>query len=455
MNVKSIMRKSLCCAVLAASALTANAKLEVSSLKVVGEAIWCGYDDKSGVMLSNAENPDIYKATVYISTNGDGFKFLTYDGWGGELCPETNGLEMESGQAYKLCRNTGDDNKFKVKEAANYDIVCDVENEKITVTKSAYQDNPVKFTALWIVGGATPGGWSIDKGTPMAQDAVNPFKLTAKVYLNINGSDHEFKFATSPYKGFDQDMFVCHPSNDNAMILRNNAGKNVNDESDETTYEDLKWTITEAGTYYIEVDVLNMTISIKSKETISIGETGFATFCPSAPIDVESLSSDIMAYEASVDGTTVNLSKLSKIAAGEGVLLRSVKGGAVTVEAPVAGGEVLKSGSNAFVGVLENTTVQETSDGKTNYVLSTGANGIGFYKADNTLVAAGKAYLPVDNAGNAKALTLVFDGETTGISEVSAQKAAADNAYYTLSGVRVEKPVKGLYIVNGKKVVIK
>lgn len=449
--MKNFTKRIFSCAVLAASVLTANAALEADRLMMVGESVWCGYSKDNSVVLSNDENHGIFKATVYISNEGDGFKFLTHNDWGGELCPESNDVVMESGVEYKLCKNEGADNKFKVKDAANYDIVCDVENEKITVTKSAYQEKQVKISGLWLVGDATPGGWSLEAGTSMTQDAANPFKFTATVEMNAG----EFKFAINKYTGFDQNMFVKDADDATKLVFRDKDGKNANDTNDEAVYADNKWTIDEAGTYYIEVDVLNMTISIKSKETIIIGETGFATFCPSAPIDVESLSSDIMAYEASVDGTTVNLSKLSKIAAGEGVLLRSVKGGAVTVEAPVAGGEVLKSESNAFIGVLENTTVQETSDGKTNYVLSTGANGIGFYKANNTLVAAGKAYLPVDNAGNAKALTLVFDGETTGISEVSAQKAAADNAYYTLSGVRVEKPVKDLYIVNGKKVVIK
>jgi hypothetical protein len=49
------------------------------------------------------------------------------------------------------------------------------------------------------------------------------------------------------------------------------------------------------------------------------------------------------------------------------------------------------------------------------------------------------------------------DGDgTTGIKDQSSKfNAPSDNAYYTLQGQRVEKPGKGLYIKNGKKIVIK
>ena len=48
--------------------------------------------------------------------------------------------------------------------------------------------------------------------------------------------------------------------------------------------------------------------------------------------------------------------------------------------------------------------------------------------------------------------------ESTGINEMSNGKCKMANesdSWYTLSGVRVERPGKGVYIVNGKKVIIK
>ncbi len=67
-------------------------------------------------------------------------------------------------------------------------------------------------------------------------------------------------------------------------------------------------------------------------------------------------------------------------------------------------------------------------------------------------VAANKAYLAVPKQQAARQ-GFAFSGETTGMASVNASAAA--NNYYNLQGQRVENPAKGLYIVNGKKVVIK
>lgn len=59
-------------------------------------------------------------------------------------------------------------------------------------------------------------------------------------------------------------------------------------------------------------------------------------------------------------------------------------------------------------------------------------------------------------AGTAK-ITKLYWGKnaTTGINAVKANKAATSNVYYNLSGQKVSKPSKGLYICNGKKVIVK
>ena len=48
-----------------------------------------------------------------------------------------------------------------------------------------------------------------------------------------------------------------------------------------------------------------------------------------------------------------------------------------------------------------------------------------------------------------------MDNETTGISELKNHVSNTDAAYYTLQGVKVAKPVKGIYIHQGKKVIVK
>ena len=87
-------------------------------------------------------------------------------------------------------------------------------------------------------------------------------------------------------------------------------------------------------------------------------------------------------------------------------------------------------------------------------------NPIGFYKVKSnvTNIPGNKAFLVLTNAeAQAKGFVLEFeDGGTTGIETIENSKNSTDDGvYYDLQGRRVENPTRGIYIVNGKKVVIK
>ena len=77
-----------------------------------------------------------------------------------------------------------------------------------------------------------------------------------------------------------------------------------------------------------------------------------------------------------------------------------------------------------------------------------------FYQIGSGTIAVGKAYLHLDsNPAGARSLSVIFaDDMTTGI-EAIANETKADNTVYNLGGQRVAKPTKGLYIVNGKKII--
>ena len=87
-------------------------------------------------------------------------------------------------------------------------------------------------------------------------------------------------------------------------------------------------------------------------------------------------------------------------------------------------------------------------------------NPIGFYKVKNnvTNIPGNKAFLVLTSTeAQAKSFVLEFeDGGTTGIETIENSKhSTEDGVYYDLQGRRVENPTRGVYIVNGKKVVIK
>ena len=189
-------------------------------------------------------------------------------------------------------------------------------------------------------------------------------------------------------------------------------------------------------------------------DIVSVGADGLATYCPAFDMDF-SEAKEMAAYKATISGNEVLLERVYSVAAGEGVLLRSLNGEKTTEELPIKATE--KNDDNAFVGVLEAKTLQETEGNVTNFVLSKVNGEVGFFKANDTMISAWKAYLPVEGYTAemaAKGLSLVFD-DATGISDVTTQPSAEDDAIYTLNGVRVANPTKGIYIKNGKKMVVK
>lgn len=118
-----------------------------------------------------------------------------------------------------------------------------------------------------------------------------------------------------------------------------------------------------------------------------------------------------------------------------------------------------KAGVDDYTGtnLLKVTTAaQDLGAGKCR--LGYGANGVGFYKYAVASAPAGIVYLDAAPAQEGKGYTFVFEGETTGISNLNVNDNAnidANAPMYNLAGQRVTKSYKGVVIVNGKKMLNK
>ena len=185
---------------------------------------------------------------------------------------------------------------------------------------------------------------------------------------------------------------------------------------------------------------------------VTITDAKYATFY--APVAV-SVPSGVTAHTVTVNGEWATLSDaLTVVPANTGVVLvgEGSYNFAVTTAAEF-------EGTNLMAGTVAKTLVTKAENTEC-YVLANGEEGVGLYAAvkgeDATKFynAGHKAYLAVEGAESIASYSFRFEDGTTAIENVEVENAA--KAIYDLTGRRVEAiTAPGIYIVNGKKVLVK
>ena len=192
--------------------------------------------------------------------------------------------------------------------------------------------------------------------------------------------------------------------------------------------------------------------------TINVDHSGYGTFCSSYALDFSELE-ELKAYSAigfNTDTEVVTLARIMTAAPETGIF---VKGEPGTYIVPVVE-ECNEHTLNLLVGTLDETVVNSTSDSYSNYeFVVSAADGSPMF-ADNSTLAAGKAYLKIPTswlpvtAQNCIGVRFE-DSETTYVDDIVEFESADTGTIYDLTGRAVENPGNGVYIVNGKKVFIK
>lgn len=181
----------------------------------------------------------------------------------------------------------------------------------------------------------------------------------------------------------------------------------------------------------------------------------WTTFCATASFDVPE---GIDAYVVnSYDAGVVTLQKVTTINQGQGVLLKPAFVGTF-YNATVCASAPDPYESNMLKGVTTATAIGATSGDYTNYIFTKVGDEIGFYPANAGTIPAYKAYLQIPTAslpsGAPSRLSIEIDDGTTGIKPTPSPSQKG-REWYDLNGRRVTHPTNGLYIINGKKVIIK
>ena len=194
---------------------------------------------------------------------------------------------------------------------------------------------------------------------------------------------------------------------------------------------------------------------------VNVDANGYVTFSSSWNLDLANLPDGLEAYTATLAGKTLSFTQKDEAVAAETGLL--LKGTAwYTYKVPVTTVAGATIADNALKSVVTPTTLQSDAS---NYIFvmkkATTAGSLEFKKLSTTGVTmpANKAYVQVPSSAFAGAheleITFGEEGSTTGIASVEKRQTTTDREVYNLAGQRVAQPTKGLYIVNGRKVVIK
>lgn len=188
------------------------------------------------------------------------------------------------------------------------------------------------------------------------------------------------------------------------------------------------------------------TINFNAAQNIN-GVSHIATF--SAPF-ATIIPADVKAYYVSAKGTEATMTAIDAkaIPANQGVILTSETGDAVTM-VPAASETAATITGNQLghsAGAAKTLTAGE------GYILGNGTEGTAFYPCKAGSLPSNKAYL-LGNGGE-NAIVMNFGNAVTGINTIAAP-ASAKAPIFDLSGRRVVKATKGLYIQNGKKVIVK
>lgn len=189
-----------------------------------------------------------------------------------------------------------------------------------------------------------------------------------------------------------------------------------------------QWTVEDATHFEVSLNAVN-------------GKS-YATFCAPFGVTVADTKANTLVMDASKKFVTLN--EIAEVPANTGVLLVN-ETGATTATVTIKDDATATVSDNALVGTLA-PHAKEAGD----LFLGNNEGVVGFYDWAGTSLVANRAYIPATTAAGVRAL--LFDNTTTGVNAATLNNAS--QKVFDLQGRRVEKAQKGLYIVNGKKVVL-
>ena len=433
-----------CSTEVSASALTAGTKYYyVATLD--------GYEDYKGEFTVASENPSVSFTMVKKPV----FAYKV------NLVDEANNVlktVYENDEAYEGLEVNYSYPKYLTDENGKVTYVCSLSSFNGSVKANKDAVTSVKYNEY--------------KGTAYFVEAENVINKTKEGSANyssgaaMRGFDTNMDLLTIPETGvYRLSYAVCSNNLKEPRQFFVSAG------DEEIVNKDVNWsvnkvttdgTMTEAAMTFNEGTVIKakgsdtniildyILLEKVTSEDVAVSSVKFATYVPVinvvAPAGVKVYTAKVNEAKSAVVLTEVSAG--SVIAKGTPVLVGAEAG---SYNFAASADEATTVADNDLKAAAADTK----GDGATIYALvEQDGKAVFAPLKEGVAVSLGHAYLKLPAASATRFYSIQFGGETTGINEVNAA-AKADGAYYTLQGVKTSKAAKGIYIHNGKKVVIK
>ena len=291
-------------------------------------------------------------------------------------------------------------------------------------------------------------------------------------YVWTDATTQDFAWTFESFHGVSGLFFVKCPLNDVDRYLYSNGigtrgvnGWTVPDanktnyawalisEANYTAWQN-SFTLNESIDFSIARDIYNVNPIVTKSMTANVWNTFVVPFNMAIP------SGWTVKEPTDFDGSTLFFSNASSIVAGKPYIVKpteavtSFSATGVTLKKdlePTTVGEgttVTMTGTYSKIDAIDHST-------QTSYVIGIKDGVSSLYKVNSTVsLKPFRAYFTIPGVSSAR-IAIGFDDETTGIKNLTPALSEGEEAVYDLQGRRVAQPTKGLYIVNGKKVVVK
>lgn len=398
--------------------------------------------DTTPFYITRSDDYGIFEVTAVERTNPEGYYRFTFT-------EDNNTVGFKVGERR---------NMYEMSEAGVYDFTLDLDAKTVTAVKATEVTaaGNLNNSATGVFYGVEDmsGNGNDNKGKSATGKLTTAFGDVEVVYTvgteygnAYLKNDHIRMYAEGTTLKFTApEGYVL-----TKIVLEKSSGNFNNLTTDVETYTNGTWEGEEESVTFTgqngTIRLITAEVTLKKAEfvEVTISSAEWATFVTPAPVK---FTKDVKAYIVTEINPTTNVA--------EGQEITEAPEGTPVIVNGTAGVHKLPKVESAVLDYINQLKVSDgtvTGDG-TIYVLAVQGGQAGFapLKSGKTL-SEGKAYLKMENAG-AK-IAFVIDGEATDIRSIENTVDFSNGDWYNLQGVKVTSPQKGIYIHNGKKVVIK